>query len=213
MKTIKITGIGNVTMEVNQIELAINLSTQKKQYQESITCHDKKLEDLICLFTNLGFKKSEIKTTIFKVQPKYTSINTTKGYRQEFVGYEVYQSLTIEFEMNMPLLDSILTKISSSNINPKIDVSFTIKDKLSLQNKLLESACHDAKAKAEILAACTNQKITNILEIDYSFSRINIYSRAKYSANASEEMCSFGSNFTPSDINETSEVSFIFEVE
>lgn len=213
MKTIRITGIGNVTMEVNQIEINLTLTTLSKDYKTTINEHDEKLSNLMNLFLNCGFDKKDLKTNVFRVQPKYTSINTQKGYKQEFKGYEVYQALVIEFPLDMYLLDKILTKISLSNINPQLDINFTIKEKGELQNKLLESACKDAKTKAEILATCTNQKILNIESIDYSFSTVNVYSKAKYKCSASFETCSFGENFTPSDINESIDVTFVFQVE
>ena len=213
MKTIKITGIGNVTMEVNQIEINLTLTTLSKDYKSTVAEHDEKLNALMNAFLSSNFEKKDVKTNSFNIRPKYISVNKNGIYKQEFQGYEVYQSLTIEFPLNMILLDQILTNISSSKTNPQINVSFTIKDKSLFQNKLLESACKDAKEKAQILANCTNQKIVNIESIDYSFSTINVYSNAKYSCNSSMEKCSFGENFTPSDIEESAEVTFVFQVE
>ena len=114
----------------------------------------------------------------------------------------------------MELLDKVLSEVASSKVDPRIDVNFTIKEKEDFQNMLLESACKDAKQKAEILANACDKKILGIVDIDYSFSTINVYSKSRY--NSSEMACkeaSIASHITPCDISESINVSFTFETE
>ena len=60
MKTIKITGIGNVSMEVNQTEINLVLTTISKNYKSSITEHDEKLSALMNAFLSCNFEKKRI---------------------------------------------------------------------------------------------------------------------------------------------------------
>ncbi len=217
MKTLKITGIGHSSMSPNQIELKFRLCTLDKNYEKANSIHSQKLETLISSLTTLNFKKEDIKTSSFNIQTKYKSIRTLSGeYKEEFEGYYINQNLVLVFDYNMDLLDKILNNISSSKTNPKLSINFTIKEKEEFENKLLENAYTDARKKAEILAKASNQVISSIVSIDYSFGSIHLYSDTMYD---DENMnykgtakCSIGSNITPLDIEKSENVTFIFEL-
>lgn len=217
MKTLKITGIGHSSMSPNQIELKFRLCTLDKNYEKANSLHSQKLETLISSLTTLNFKKEDIKTSSFNIQTKYKSIRTLSGeYKEEFEGYYINQNLVLVFDYNMDLLDKILNNISSSKTNPKLSINFTIKEKEEFENKLLENAYTDARKKAEILAKASNQVISSIVSIDYSFGSIHLYSDTMYD---DENMnykktakCSIGSNITPLDIEKSENVTFIFEL-
>jgi hypothetical protein len=221
MKTIIITGIGNGEVSPNQIELRLNLSTLKTKYDESISEHSAKLDKIVKLLVDLGFDKKDLKTDTFNVYPEYKSVRTITGdYKDQFQGYRVTQNLTLEFDLDMNKLSMIIDRLSKSGTSPKMNISFTIKEKEEFQNMLLENACIDAKRKAEVLAKVTNQKIVGIRDIDYSFSRINFYSNTRYDDNyafESSEMCyktaSIADNINPSNISNSINVKFVFEVE
>ena len=217
MKTLKITGIGHSSMSPNQIELKFRLCTLDKNYEKANSLHSQKLETLISSLTTLNFKKEDIKTSSFNIQTKYKSIRTLSGeYKEEFEGYYINQNLVLVFDYNMDLLDKILNNISSSKTNPKLSINFTIKEKEEFENKLLENAYTDARKKAEILAKSSNQVISSIVSIDYSFGSIHLYSDTMYddeNMNYKETAkCSIGSNITPLDIEKSENFTFIFEL-
>ncbi len=217
MKTLKITGIGHSSMSPNQIELKFRLYTLDKNYEKLNELHSQKLEALISSLTTLNFKKEDIKTSSFNIQTKYKSIRTLSGeYKEEFEGYYINQNLVLVFDYNMDLLDKILNNISSSKTNPKLSINFTIKEKEEFENKLLENAYTDARKKAEILAKASNQVISSIVSIDYSFGSIHLYSDTMYDDEnmhyKEASKCSIGSNITPLDIEKSENVTFIFEL-
>ena len=116
----------------------------------------------------------------------------------------------------MSILDKIIAELSKSNIKPRFNISFTIKEKEDFKNKILENACVDARKKAQILANACNQKILGIVSIDYSFSDIHLYSSTRYDTNyecCKSKMSSIGSSITPTDIESSENVTFVFEIE
>ena len=217
MKTIKITGIGQASMSPNQIELRFTVNSQDLDYNNVIEKHDLKLIEFNNIIKSLGFNKEDLKTSYFNISPKYKSVKKLNGdYKEEFDGYHINQSLILSFDYNMDLLDKIINKLSISNIKPRLNINFTIKEKEEFKNLILENACIDARKKAEILANACNQKILGIVSIDYSFSDIHLYSNTRYEESydcCKAKMSSIGSNITPTDIESTENITFIFEVE
>lgn len=218
MKTLKITGIGHASMSPNQIELSFNLITLDKDYEKLNVQHNQKLETFISSLTSLGFKKEDIKTSSFNIKSKYKSIRSINGeYKEVFEGFYISQNLVLTFDYNMELLDKILNNIASSKTNPKLNISFTIKEKEKFQNELLENACCDARKKAELLANSFNQTIAGIISIDYSFGSIHLYSSTRYDDEEFEGRnfkgkASTCSSITPLDIEKSENVTFVFEL-
>lgn len=217
MKTIKITGIGTATISPNQIELNFNIKTLDQDYNNSLEKHDLKLNEFNAILKELDIKKEELKTSYFNIYPKYKSVRQTNGeYKEYFEGYQINQDLILTFDYNMNLLDKIINKLSTSNIKPHFNINFTIKEKEEFKNQILKNACLDARKKAEILAKACNQKILGIVSIDYSFARINLYSSTRYEESydcCKAKMSSIGNNITPTDIESSENVTFIFETE
>ena len=217
MKTIKITGIGTASISPNQIELRFNLQTIDFNYNISIEKHDFKLNEFNRVLKELGFKKEDLKTSYFNVSPKYRNTKTPNGdYKEEFEGYLINHSLILIFDYNMDLLDRIINKLTTSNINPRLSINFTIKEKEEFKNIILENACCDARKKAEILARACNQRILGIISIDYSFANIHLYSSTRYEEsyeNHKFKGTSIGNNITPTDIESQENVTFVFEIE
>ena len=217
MKTIRITGIGTASMSPNEIELRFTLITQDFNYNNVIEKHNLKLEEFNTILKNLGFKKEDLKTSYFNITPRYKNVKKLNGdYKEEFDGYFVNQNLILNFDYDMNLLDKIINNLAESNIKPRLNINFTIREKEEFKNLILEKACYDARKKAEILAKACNQKIIGITSIDYSFSDIHLYSNTRYEESyecSKSKMSSIGSNITPTDIESTENVTFVFEIE
>lgn len=217
MKTIRITGIGTASISPNQIELRFTLQTIDPNYNKSIEKHDLKLNEFNVILKDLGLKKEELKTSYFNISPKYKSVKKLNGdYKEEFEGYLINQSLILTFDYDMDMLDRIINKLSTSNIKPRLNINFTIKEKEDFKNKIIENACIDARKKADILAKACNQKIVGIASIDYSFATVNLYSSTRYEESydcCKAKMSSIGSNITPTDIQSSENVTFVFEIE
>lgn len=56
--------------------------------------------------------------------------------------------MKIEFDLDHDLLGKILDNVSRCECHPEFDISYTIKDKEAVKNKLLEKAVKDSRVKA-----------------------------------------------------------------
>ena len=61
--------------------------------------------------------------------------------------------------------------------HPEFYIEYTIIDTEAAKNELLSRAVADSKAKAQILAAAADVQLGDIINIDYSWSEIDLISR------------------------------------
>lgn len=94
---------------------------------------------------------------------------------------------------------------------------FTVKDKDAVSTALLESACVNAKAKAEILARASGVTLGSLVSIDYSWGELHLYSPTRYEM---EERCmpmpcatTHDFEIEPDDIDVSDSVTFVWEIE
>ncbi|MCQ5146434.1 SIMPL domain-containing protein [Enterocloster bolteae] len=69
-------------------------------------------------------------------------------YKRVFKGYKYSHVLKIEFDLDHDLLGKILDNVSRCECYPEFDISYIIKDKEAVKNKLLEKAVKDSRVKA-----------------------------------------------------------------
>ena len=78
--------------------------------------------------------------------------------------------------MDHDLLGKILDNVSRCECHPEFDISYTIKDKEAVKNKLLEKAVKDSRVKAEVLAKAAEMNLDELVSIDYSWGEIELTS-------------------------------------
>ena len=86
-----------------------------------------------------------------------------------------------------------------------------------MSTALLESACVNAKAKAEILARASGVTLGSLVSIDYSWGELHLYSPTRYEM---EERCmpmpcatTHDFEIELDDIDVSDSVTFVWEIE
>ena len=106
--------------------------------------------------------------------------------------------------------------VSNSVSDPETDIRFTVKDKESPKEELLRSAAADARKKAEILTEASGVKLGELVNINYDWGELNIYSRTVYEDRAFEAEAmvakSVAMDVVPDDIDLCDTVSFMWEI-
>jgi hypothetical protein len=211
MRLITVQGEGRITQSPDTIELNVELVTLNKDYEKMMEGAINKLNLLYYHLTNLGFDKNDIQTSDFIINAKYESVRDNNGnYKNEFVGYEARQNIVLEFPLNTAFLAEIIDAITRSVIKPNISIAYTIQDKQSLINDLLESAVQDAINKANILANASGVKLGEVQTIEYKRQDYRIYSDTKLAPTAMYSMEKI--DIVPKDIELTEYVIMSFEI-
>ncbi len=176
-RTITVKGTGTLSLKPDQTVVSVSLSSTDKEYDKSMHDAAEKLDALAKALQAIGFQKQDLKTVGFQVTTEYESVCDADGnYRSAFKGYRCNQQLKLEFDFDTRFLSQVLSAIASCISEPELNIQFTVKDKTTVNNALLENAAQNARAKAEILAAASGVKLGRLVAIDYSWGERNVYS-------------------------------------
>ena len=174
-KIIRVTGKGQLSIPPDRIRLLFELEECKDTYREAIKASKESVDELRKIFEKLGFDVKELKTTNFEINSVFETEKVKKDeYKQVFKGYKYSHVLKIEFDLDHDLLGKILDNVSRCECHPEFDISYTIKDKEAVKNKLLEKAVKDSRVKAEVLAKAAEMKLDELVSIDYSWGELKL---------------------------------------
>ena len=216
-RTITIKGIGKLSLKPDQTVVSLMLKTVHADYDKALDKAAKHLEQLRSAIAEIGFTKDDLKTTSFDVGTEYENERDKNGnYKQIFIGYRVTHGLKLEFDFDSQRLSKVLGTIAVCIAEPELNVQFTVKDKEAVDAALLESACVNAKAKAEILTKASGVTLGELVSIDYNWGELHLFSQTQYDM---EDSCMRMASAAPTsieiepdDIDVSDSVTFVWEI-
>ena len=217
-RTITVKGIGKASAKPDYVVLSMELESKSLDYEKAMQEASEKIEFLNESLMQIGFGKESIKTTNFYVRSDYESHKDKFGnYSRIFSGYAVCHRLKIEFDFNSKLLSKALSSVASCIAKPELSVSFTVKDPTAVNEALLKSAAENAKKKAQILCGASGKMLGELVNINYNWAEVNIYSATHYDMDAEcMKACadaSYSIDIEPEDIAAKDTATFVWEIE
>lgn len=210
MRTIRITGKGQIKVKPDMTRLTITLEDNYREYSETLKHSSEATKQIKDLFLAFGFEKSRLKTLSFNIDTEYKNYKEHDDYKRIFVGYSYRQVLKIEFDSDNKLLGKILYALANSPLHPEFRISYTVKDPEAAKNRLLSKAMQDAKEKAFVLSQAADVTLKDIQSIDYSFVELD------FQVNSIQNMLPSKAS-VPSmqdyDIDVTDSVTVVWEIE
>ena len=216
MRTIRVTGKGQLKVHPDMTRITITLEGTGQEYDATLkksSGDTEKLKDLLVLF---GFEASDLKTLSFDVETVYESYKVRDTYKRKFCGYRFTHIIKVEFESDNKRLGRILFALAMSSLKPEFRLSYTVKDPEAVKNELLGKAVKDAVSKAEVLSSAAGLKLGEIQNMDYSWGRVEleVYPMDRCLA---EPMCGGGSgsydlDIEPDDIDVEDTVTVVWEI-
>lgn len=215
-KTITVKGVGTASVKPDYIIITLNIASKKKEYQRSVDSANERIELLQKAIVSSGFVKEDLKTLSFSVNSSYESETDKNGrYHNVFAGYVCRYTLKLSFDMDAKRLAETLTAISASGADAEFSIQFSIKNPEIISEELLKSAAENARQKAEILCAASGVKLGALLNINYNWTDVNIFSPSAYTmernivptlAKASVP------EFEPENIKSRDSAAFVWEI-
>ncbi len=221
MKEAKLTvkGIGKISLSPDQTVIDITIESKDMDYNKTADMQHEKTQELKNALTELGFDISKLKTSNFNVNTNYENIQTDNGrWERKFAGYIGTHHLSLKFGFDTEKLKWIISAITScKKANPTFNISFDVKDKESVNDKLLELAVSDAMKKAAVLSSAANVDLGGILSIDYDNEDVNYASPTTMHSTLYRGMdCGKESapdiSFEPESIQARAEVTVVWEI-
>ncbi|MCR5330342.1 MAG: SIMPL domain-containing protein [Lachnospiraceae bacterium] len=217
-RTIHIKGTGTASAAPDFVVITLELRAQHMEYANAMRIGAQQVEMLREAVSEAGFASEDLKTTDFSVDAEYENEeheeNGRTRYHRVFMGYVCKHSLKLSFDMDSERLEKAMTVIGDSLSKPEVSISFTVKDKMSMRDRILESAAQDARRKAEILCKASGVSLGDLLRIEYSWNEINITESLDMTLNAPclPDGGDCGFDIHPDDIEAGDTVDFYWEI-
>ena len=220
MRTIRVTGKGQIKVKPDTTRITMTLTGVFKEYGETLLHSSEDMEELKDVLSAFGFERSDLKTLSFNVDTEYESYrDKNNDYKQRFVGYRFNHILKVEFESDNDRLGKILYALANCKVRPEFRISYTVKDPEAAKNLLLGKAVTDAKEKAVVLTQAGGVTLKDIQSIDYSWGEIDFEYRPMRGA-VLTECCAapmaaknYDLDIEPDDIEVSDTVTVVWEIE
>lgn len=181
MRTITVKGTGNVSARPDYIILSLNIEALSETYDRAMTDASERIKKLQDAAVLVGYEKSDMKITSFNVQTRYENVKDRQGnYKREFAGYACSYHLKLAFDFDSKQLAKVISAIANCGAQPEISIAFTVKNPERISEELLINATENAKTKAEILCKASGNTLGQLLNIDYNWGELNVFSRTTY---------------------------------
>ena len=176
-RTIRVTGKGRISVKPDRIQLGIEASGIYKEYTESVK---KSAEDTALIreaLTKAGLDPHDLKTDRFSVDIEKESYQDNRNnWKKRFVGYKYDHDMHIIFPNDNKILGKVLYELSVCPAKVECSIRYTVQDTEIAKNTLLERTIADSKKKATLLTKAAGVKLGDIVTIDYSWGKLEIYS-------------------------------------
>lgn len=217
MRTVRVTGKGNVRVHPDMTRITVTLTGVYKEYAEALKRSSEDTEKIKDILSGFGFKWTDLKTLNFNVDTEYEGYTENGVYKQRLIGYRYRHTMKVEFTSDNDRLGKVLYALANSDLDPEFNISYTVKDQESAKNELLGKAVADAKEKAAVLTQAAGVELKDIQTIDYSWGEINMEVCAtnsmalrKVAAQAAAD--SYSMDMEPDDIKVSDTVTVIWEI-
>lgn len=217
-RTIHIKGTGTASAAPDFVVITLELRAQHMEYANAMRIGAQQVEMLREAASEAGFAPEDLKTTYFSVDAEYENEeheeNGRTRYHRVFMGYVCKHSLKLSFDMDSERIEKAMTAIGGCLSKPEVSIAFTVKDKLAMRDKVLESAAQDARRKAEILCKASGVALGDLIRIEYSWDEIHIDHSLDFEMRclprAAEAAPTY--DFHPDDIEAGDTVDFYWEI-
>lgn len=213
-RTIRVKGKGKISVKPDTIKITIKAEGLRWNYDETIeqsTYDTKMLRDAL---EKAGIDPKNLKTTHFSIDSKYERYrDRNDDYKDRFVGYKYEHRTYIEFDNDNKILGKVLYELAHCDVKVKFEINHTVKDKEKVKNDLLEKAVEDSTTKAKVLAKASGVKLKEILNIDYSWGEIEIYSSPMDDLMVCEAASTYDIDIEADDIDVQDTVTITWTIE
>lgn len=219
MRTIRVTGKGQLKVHPDMTRIIITLEGTYKQYSQTLRRSSEDTERLKDILSAFGFERTDLKTLRFGVDTEYESYREKDTYKRRFVGYKFEHLLKLEFESDNKRLGKILYALAECPLHPELRIAYTVKDPEAAKNTLLGKAVKDANEKAAVLTSAAGVTLKSIQSIDYSWGEIDfeihpmrndLMMKERMAPMAAEG--SYDMDIEPDDIEVSDTVTVIWEI-
>ena len=215
LRRIRVTGKGQLRIKPDMTRVAMTLTGVKKEYAEALELSSAQTGTVKEVLSAFGFAPEDVRTLRFHVNAEYEGYEEQGQWKQRFVGYKFEHALKIEFLSDNHRLGQVLYALGHAEVQPEIQISFTVRDREAAKNQLLDRAVADAREKAAVLAEVAGVALKAIRSIDYSLDEMDFEVRPMNAVLCRKEAAADGAyhiDMEPDDIEVSDTVTMVWEI-
>ncbi len=204
-KVIKVRGSASVFQEPDWVENRFTLIGKAWDDSEAMEELSERTESLRRDMEEANIDREQLKTGSFSVSPHFDWENK----RRIFQGYTAEHTVNLEFTMDKELLNRVLDKLGHSQSKAKFEIRFTVKDPEPMKQEALSKAVKNAQEKARVIAEAAGVQLGDLLQGDYSWEEIHLFSPTSVEI---REEASMAADLSPKDVEHGDSVTLVWEI-
>lgn len=220
-RKITVKGIGHITAKPDYVVIHMTIDETNKKYEKAVEDASDRINKLSDTLVDIGFESDALKTADFKVK-------IATGYKKNFkgvsevvkTGFTCTYRMKLAFDFESEKLSKAIDAITTCVSDPRLNITFTVKDEEAVKDELLKSAGANARRRAEILCEAAGGELGNIVTVNYNWNEISILSPTRFDSDYlsdTEELCSEMPMFAPEsiqpdDIDLSDDAVFVWEI-
>lgn len=162
--TISVNGSGKVVLTPDVADVSLGVTIQRDKVAAARDEAARVMAAVIAALHGLGIADADIKTTQLYVSPIYDYSGV-----QRITGYQISNVISVHVRDLSKLADVIDQSVSAGATDVQ-GVSFDVADRAAAERDAREAAVHDARARADTLAAAAGVTITGVASISETTS-------------------------------------------
>jgi len=170
-RIISVTGTASTSVEPDLLVITFGVETQEITAKQALDTNSQTMTGIIEAIQLTGIVEDEISTSQFNIYPVYEGYEDplTKRWKQELMGYQVTNTVTVE-TVNLDLAADIIDSAVIAGANRVDNVSFTLSPEkhMQLKDQLIEKAIINAETKAKNALAPLDYSITGVKAVSLS---------------------------------------------
>ena len=176
-RMIRVTGKGKVSVKPDMIQLGIEAGGLYSEYYEAVKKSAKETTLIRNAITAAGIDPKGLKTDRFSVNTEYENYqDRNNNWKRRFAGYKYEHAMHILFPNDNKVLGKVLYELSVCPAKVEFSIRYTVSDTEEVKNAVLEKSVTDSKKKALSLTKAAGVELGDIVTIDYSWGKLEIYS-------------------------------------
>ena len=206
MGKIKVKGSAAMDFAADTMELTFTVGTESASPVTAAEKGKAQTEALLSVLEELGIAPEEITL-------RSENVSEQHGYGGQQTVFRFSKEMTLKTKADLNLSEKVSAAIIAKEIPARYSVSFSLSDEKACGEKVIAAALADARAKAELIAAATGNKVTGLDSADFEYDNSTPTVGLMRSCYAADERSSAASRLTPDRITVSKEISVCWNAE
>jgi uncharacterized protein YggE len=158
--TISVTGSGKIFVKPDKADVSIGVQVIRQTLGAARDDAALQMNAVIAALHALGLTDADIETAYLDISPTYDY----NGQSQRITGYQVTNQLTVHVK-NLDQLAAVVDDSVTAGASTINGITFSVSDQSAAETQARTAAVHDARARADALAAAAGVTITGVASI------------------------------------------------